>query len=181
MITFSNVSKSFGSLSVLENFSLALEDGQQLCLIGPSGRGKSTVLNLAAGLLSPDSGFIQRKSDAVSYVFQEDRLLPWLTALQNVSLFSQKEAAQHWLARLGLGEFLRAYPEELSGGMARRVAIARCLAAPADLYLFDEPFKGLDEATLFKTYAVIKEATAGKTALFVSHNPAELSLPTVSL
>ena len=87
MITFSHVSKSFGSLSVLENFSLALEDGQQLCLIGSSGRGKSTVLNLAAGLLLPDSGIVARKSDAVSYVFQEDRLLPWLTAQQNVSIF----------------------------------------------------------------------------------------------
>ena len=181
MIAFSHVSKSFGPLPVLRDFSLSLKQGEQLCLTGPSGQGKSTLLNLAAGLLLPDSGSIARQSDRISYVFQEDRLLPWQTALQNVALVCEKQAAQRWLEELGLGAFLQNYPSELSGGMARRVAIARALAAPADLYLFDEPFKGLDEKTLQMVLHVIKGAIAGKTALFVSHNPQELSLPTFAL
>ena len=142
MIAFRHVSKSFGSLSVLRDFNLELKKGEHLCVVGPSGQGKSTVLNLAAGLLLPDSGSIARQSDRISYVFQEDRLLPWQTALQNVALVSNRETAQRYLAELGLGGFLGAFPSELSGGMARRVSIARALAFPADLYLFDEPFKG---------------------------------------
>lgn len=181
MICFSHVDKSFGSLPVLRDFSLSLGQGEQLCLIGPSGQGKSTVLNLAAGLLLPDRGSVSRATDRISYVFQEDRLLPWLSARQNVALVSGSEEAARWLCALGLGDFLDALPSSLSGGMARRVAIARALAYPADLYLFDEPFKGLDEQTLHAVLGVVKKAIFGKTALFVSHNPEELGLPTLLL
>ena len=93
MICFSHVDKSFGSLPVLRDFSLSLGQGEQLCLIGPSGQGKSTVLNLAAGLLLPDRGSVSRATDRISYVFQEDRLLPWLSARQNVALVSGSEEA----------------------------------------------------------------------------------------
>lgn len=181
MIAFENVCKRFGAHTVLENFSFSLGAGEQLCLVGPSGQGKSTVLGLAAGLLNPDSGQILRKTEHICYLFQEDRLLPWLSALQNVSLVCPEQEARRWLSRLGLGDFLDARPAQLSGGMARRVAIARALAFPAELYLFDEPFRGLDEQTLQKTLETIREATSGKAALFVSHRPQELGIPTLSL
>ena len=178
MILFENVYKRFGGRAVLENLSFSLGAGEQLCLVGPSGRGKSTVLNLAAGLLEPDSGKIARQT---SRIFQEDRLLPWLGALQNVALVCPEQEARRWLCKLGLGDFLDVRPAQLSGGMARRVAIARALAFPADLYLFDEPFRGLDDQTLQITLAAIREATAGKAALFASHRPQELGIPVLSL
>lgn len=181
MIVFENVCKRFEEHTVLQDFSLSLGAEEQLCLVGPSGRGKSTVLNLAAGLIAPDSGQILRKTDAICYLFQEDRLLPWLSALQNVALVCPEQEAQRWLCRLGLGDFLHSKPAQLSGGMARRVAIARALAFPAELYLFDEPFRGLDEQTLRQTLEVIREAISGKAALFASHRPGELGIPTLSL
>ena len=181
MIAFENVCKRFGEHTVLENFSFSLGAGEQLCLVGPSGRGESTVLNLAAGLMEPDAGRILCQADRICYLFQEDRLLPWLSALQNVALVCPEQQARSWLDRLGLGDFLDAKPAQLSGGMARRVAIARALAFPAELYLFDEPFRGLDEQTLAQTLEVIREALAGKAALFVSHRPQELGIPTLRL
>lgn len=181
MIAFENVCKRFGGRAVLENLSFSLGAGEQLCLVGSSGRGKSTVLNLAAGLLEPDSGKIARQTGRICYLFQEDRLLPWLGALQNVALVCPEQEARRWLCKLGLGDFLDAKPAQLSGGMARRVAIARALAFPAELYLFDEPFRGLDDQTLQITLAAIREATAGKAALFASHRPQELGIPVLSL
>ena len=116
MIAFENVCKRFGGRAVLENLSFSLGAGEQLCLVGASGRGKSTVLNLAAGLLNPDSGQILRKTERICYLFQEDRLLPWLGALQNVALVCPEQEARRWLCKLGLGDFLDARPAQLSGG-----------------------------------------------------------------
>jgi len=101
---------------------------------------------LLAGLLMPLEGTITGLSDKrISMVFQEDRLLPWCTALANVAAVSDLEAAKHWLAQMELEAEMMKYPAELSGGMQRRVAIARACAFGGDILLLDEPFKGLDE------------------------------------
>ena len=130
-----------------EDISLALPEKGFCAITGRSGRGKTTLLYLIAGLYEPDRGSIQRNGETISMVFQEDRLLPWETAAQNAAIASTREIAAKLLTELGLGAELDKYPRELSGGMKRRVSIARALAAKADVYIMDEPFKGLDPET----------------------------------
>ena len=141
-------------VSVLEDFTLSLPESGVVCLFGPSGCGKSTLLRLLVGLEQPQSGRIRGLPPRTAAVFQENRLLPWLTALENVALPLEREyprpqalsLAREELANVGLADAADQRPGALSGGMQRRVAIARALAYPADLLLLDEPFSGLDEA-----------------------------------
>ncbi len=174
MITFTNVSKSFDSLKVLHDFSLHIATGQIVGVVGPSGSGKTTILKLITGILQPDSGTITVAPGAVGYVFQEPRLLPWRTALDNVaaplraqgqSRAAAREAAAHWLERVELGGFERYHPAELSGGMAQRVAIARIL-------LMDEPFSNVDvelkESLLETLGSIIRERKP--TVVYVTHD-----------
>lgn len=136
---------------VLRQFSLELPARGVVCLVGPSGCGKTTVLRLLAGLEMPLAGTVRgRRGLRVSMVFQEDRLLPWETVLENAITDRQPQhraEALSWLQALGLGDHLDARVTDLSGGMRRRVALARALAAPHDVLLLDEPFTGLDEPT----------------------------------
>ena len=150
-------------LPVLDNINLHLTRGTFTCLIGPSGCGKSTLLRLAAGLIKPTTGTLifdgqpltspQRR---ISFVFQRDTLLPWRTVYDNIALplqlaaipiAEQQARITHWLTITGLNGFERAYPAELSGGMAQRVALARGLVMQPDLLLLDEPFGALDALT----------------------------------
>ncbi len=148
-----NVSKSYGNLHVLKDLTLQFPVGKISCLMGPSGIGKTTILNIIAGCIRPDTGeIINEFKDRLSYLFQESLLLPWLTVLENICYLmgedkskSQKELdAMELLSLMALSGCQGYYPEELSGGMARRVALARALACPAPLLLMDEPFTGLD-------------------------------------
>ena len=150
MLEFRSVSLSFGDQQVLRGVSFTLQPGGRLALMGPSGCGKTTLLRLAAGLLEPDSGKVLRPDAGVAMVFQEPRLLPWLTAEENVNLvLSDRSAtlpqARAWLGKLGLADAAGKYPAELSGGMQRRVALARALALGRELLILDEPFSALDE------------------------------------
>ena len=150
MLEFRSVSLSFGDQQVLRGVSFTLQPGGRLALVGPSGCGKTTLLRLAAGLLEPDSGKVLRPDAGVAMVFQEPRLLPWLTAEENVNLvLSDRSAtlpqARAWLGKLGLADAAGKYPAELSGGMQRRVALARALALGRELLILDEPFSALDE------------------------------------
>ena len=150
MLEFRSVSLSFGDQQVLRGVSFTLQPGGRLALMGPSGCGKTTLLRLAAGLLEPDSGEVLRPDVGAAVVFQEPRLLPWLTAEENVDLvLSDRSAtlpqARAWLEKLGLADAAGKYPAELSGGMQRRVALARALALGRELLLLDEPFSALDE------------------------------------
>ena len=141
-----NASKQYGEHVVLSQFSAELPLAGVTVLRGPSGAGKTTLFRLLLGLEQPDAGEItgmHGKKPAV--VFQEDRLLPWATALENVSLVSDTARAEAALSRLGLCDNLCQLPRELSGGMRRRVALARALAYGGDLLFLDEPFTGLDE------------------------------------
>ena len=147
MISLKNVTLSYGEKKVLDGFSLDLPSDGITCLSGPSGCGKTTLLRVIAGLLPVSGGGVLRGFERPALMFQEDRLLPWLTARENVEAVLQKSEyarASALLADAGLSGELDTYPAELSGGMKRRVALVRALAFGGDFLLLDEPFKGLD-------------------------------------
>ena len=184
MITFENVSFGYKrGINVLSGFSLEVPDSGRVCLFGKSGCGKSTVLRLAMGLAKPGSGRITGTEGlAVSAVFQEDRLIPWKTVLENVALFADgteraaaapADRAAYYLRALGLGDVLHSLPGELSGGMKRRVALARALAHNFDMLVLDEPFTGLDEAAKRNAIELVSRETAGKMLLLATHDLAE--------
>ena len=184
MIVFENVSFGYKrGINVLSGFSLEVPDSGRVCLFGKSGCGKSTVLRLAMGLAKPGSGRITGTEGlAVSAVFQEDRLIPWKTVLENVALFADgteraaaapADRAAYYLRALGLGDVLHSLPGELSGGMKRRVALARALAHNFDMLVLDEPFTGLDEAAKRNAIELVSRETAGKMLLLATHDLAE--------
>lgn len=153
IIRLGGVTCRFGALSVLEEFSLTFARGRIHCLFGPSGSGKTTLLQVLAGLLKPGAGKVEgMEGVSCSYVFQEDRLLPWLTVRENVRFVLEgrmtsaeaEEKTARVLEQVGLLPFRDAYPEALSGGMKQRVSFARAMAYGGGLLLLDEPFKGLD-------------------------------------
>ncbi|MBQ9761374.1 MAG: ABC transporter ATP-binding protein [Clostridia bacterium] len=180
MLKFDHVSFSYGDKKILSDFSLHLQKGEILAIMGPSGFGKSTILNLAAGLLKPDNGEIHCQTDHISYVFQEPRLFPWLNVEKNVSAVLNSKTDDLGKATLAL-EFVNMkesaalFPDELSGGMKSRVSLARAIAYDGDLYLLDEPFAALDEelreALSSKLRTHIKER--GASCIFITHHLAD--------
>ena len=179
MLEMKGVTLSFGGVTVLENQSLTLKENAHIALTGPSGCGKTSFLNLVAGLIKPTAGRIFTNTERIGYVFQEPRLLPWLTAAENVSAVlsdkkSAPQTARQWLSLVGLSEAAAGkYPAELSGGMAQRVSLARALAYDGDILLLDEPFKGLDESRRNEMIALVREHAAGKTLLLATHDREE--------
>lgn len=145
------VTKAFGKLIVMQDFSLELRPGEPVAVLGPSGCGKTTVLRLLAGLEQPDAGRVvgaQGRRQAV--VFQEDRLLEALTAKDNLLAVLPKDSgalADLCLEHCGLKAAAELYPQQMSGGMKRRLAVARAVAFNGDILLLDEPYKGLDDTT----------------------------------
>lgn len=163
-----NVTKAFDKKQILNGFSYNFPKSGVIFVEGASGVGKTTLFNIIAGLLKPDSGEVEL--EPVSYLFQEDRLLESVSVLENVTCVNKNQKlCEIILASLGLAEELHSSPLSLSGGMKRRVAIARTLAYNAKVVLLDEPFKGLDTDTLKKTIYTIKEYTANKLLLIISH------------
>ncbi len=177
MISIRNISVQFDDKYILKGFSLDIDSSEQLCLFAPSGRGKTTLLRVLCGLQPVDSGTVHGlEGKRIAVLFQEDRLLPQLSAEDNLKLVLPPERhsdAAVWLERLGLADSAHKTPLQLSGGMRRRLAIARTLAYGGDLYLLDEPFQGLDEATLQHCLQVVKEATKGKQLLLITHRREE--------
>ncbi len=161
------VSKNYGDpadpLHALHDLSFEVQRGEFVCMVGPSGGGKSTLLRIIAGLLKPSSGRIElegrpvlRPSPRVGIVFQNINLMPWRTVIDNVALPLELEGkskhARHKIAgdlitMVGLGGFEFHYPRQLSGGMQQRAAIARTLAQDPEILLLDEPFGALDAIT----------------------------------
>lgn len=167
---FVNVTFSYGKTPILQNVTWQLPNHGVVCLWGASGCGKTTALRLLAGLEKPKSGIVTGVG-RVSMVFQEDRLLPWHTALENVTLAGVGEGrAREILVLLGLSEEeMTDYPDHLSGGQQRRVALARALAAESDILLLDEPFNGLDEGTWQDVVPLIRKAAESRPVVLVTH------------
>ena len=191
-----SLSKSFGKegtrFVALRDISLNVEEGQFVTLVGPSGCGKSTLLQIVAGLVEPTTGDVliggQRVSGprpaAIGMVFQEPLLLPWKTALQNiefplslrrVAAEVRQQRALELLDLVGLKDFAKHYPHELSGGMRQRIAIARGLVQDPQVLLMDEPFAALDEQTRTRMggeLLLIWERSQ-KTIFFITHSLTE--------
>ncbi len=176
MLKLSHISHGYDGTMVLQDVSLHLEPGQRIALMGPSGAGKTTLLRIALGQLKPESGTVENTFRKTTVVFQEPRLLPWRTALENVNLVLKDdrttlEAARTALESLGLGAAADKYPRELSGGMQQRVSIARALAAEGDLLVLDEPFKAMDEQLRFAVIDLVAQTDAA--ILLVTHEELE--------
>ena len=177
MITIDRLTLSYGSQQVLKDCSLRVETGSRLALMGPSGCGKTSLINVIAGLLTPDSGKVS-VNGKVSYVFQEPALFPWLTAVDNINvvLSDRPETlprAEQLLDAVGLSDCRDKYPHQLSGGQKQRIAICRALAYGGDILLLDEQLKGLDADTRDQVSALLRQEWTGKTLLLVTHDPSE--------
>ncbi len=185
MIALENISVRFGDRLVLDRLSLTVNKGEVVGLLGPSGCGKSTLLNVITGLVTPTSGRVQVGSTRIGFVFQDPRLLPWRSALDNVRFAldaagaeaDSRARAMAALAAVGLAGHEDRFPAQLSGGMRQRVSIARAMAVAPDILLLDEPFSALDAALKASILADLKRMLAARpemTVLYVTHVPAEI-------
>jgi ABC-type nitrate/sulfonate/bicarbonate transport system, ATPase component len=173
---------------VLKDISLKIEENEFVCIVGSSGCGKTTMLNLMAGFERPNAGTLRYRGEEITetspdraVVFQEFSLLPWMNVLKNVEFSvdrdkykpdERKKIAQEYLELVGLSEFADHRPVDLSGGMKQRVAIARTLAMRPDVLLMDEPFSALDEQTRKKLDQEILDIWEKdkRTVVFITHN-----------
>ena len=154
-------------INVLKNIDIKINSNEFVCIVGPSGCGKTTLMNIIGGLISADKQNIKlngkTKKDIeenISYVFQSSRLLPWLTVRENIELVSQKKTniendINDLLNNFGLSEFIDFYPKAISGGMRRKVSLARALINKPSILLMDEPFVSLDQPTSENLYDVL--------------------------
>lgn len=174
MILLRNINKAFGEKKVISDLSLKLEYGKRYCIMGASGSGKTTLLNIILGLQRADSGTLSGVPKHVSAVFQEDRLCEPYSALANVLAVTGKAVPEAeiiaMLGALGLEGSEREPVNKLSGGMRRRVALARAILAKSELIILDEPFKGLDDQTREAVISVLLAHTAGKTLIVATHD-----------
>ncbi|MCT4544683.1 MAG: ABC transporter ATP-binding protein [Vallitalea sp.] len=179
MIQINNLYKSYDNLKIFEDFNLKIDNGQIICLLGPSGCGKTTLLNILSGIENYDKGNITGISDSFSYIFQETRLLPWLTIEDNIKFVLKSnnnleitDIVNRYLDVVQLSEYKNYYPSQLSGGMKQRVSIARAFAYESDILLMDEPFKGLDyelKKKLINAFLSLWKYD-NRTVLFVTHD-----------
>lgn len=173
--------RDFGQ-PVLGEIFATIKRGDRICLLGPSGIGKTTLLNAIAGLdkMVPGDAVIGRDKLRVGYLFQEHRLLPWRTLNANLRLVGASEGeAENLLSQVGLSGYGHYLPDQLSLGMARRAALARCLAVKPDLLLLDEPFASLDPVMaggLKKLIADILDANPGMAMICVTHDGADAEI-----
>lgn len=178
MLKIDKLSFSYGKEKILNDFSLELDGNGIYVIMGPSGCGKSTLFSLISGLLKPQSGEIKHDFERISYAFQEPRLIPHMTAAENVNfvLGGKKSTlgnAIRALESVGLGDDAEKYPSELSGGMQKRASLARAFAYEGDFLLLDEPFTGLDAETKDSIISLIKEIGKEKLVLMITHDSEE--------
>lgn len=196
MIDLENISKTFGSRRAVDNVSLTVPDHSQVALLGPSGSGKTTLLRLIAGFEIPDSGTIAMDGRLVSsrdcmvppsersigFVFQSGALWPHMTVTENIRFglsdippAEQHQRTQSLMERMGILPLADRYPEQISGGEARRVALARALAPRPATLLFDEPLTNLDRTLREDLLMLILESVhdAGSRMLYVTHDEYE--------
>ena len=184
MLRVRDITLSYGKEPVLEGASLAVEAGQFVSLVGPSGSGKSSLLRVVMGLQAPSAGSVELGLDRpeIGILFQDDALLPWRTARDNVALglrlrggakAKAQDEAEHWLERLALHGLGDRYPNRLSGGQRKRVALAQVLALKPRLLLMDEPFASLD--------AIVRTRVIGDLLRFVERERISVLLVTHDL
>lgn len=168
-VTLKNIKKTYGDKIVFDGFSREIDLDRPTVIMGESGAGKTTLVRMIAGLERPDFGEISGVPEAVSFMFQEDRLLPWLTARENVAYVSDALTADRYLDSVFLGDEKDTPVLRLSGGMKRRVALARALAYNSGLVILDEPFKGLDADLKRKIISLILKESEKRCFLAVTH------------
>ncbi len=177
VILCKDLTLSFGDRAVLDRFSLTVPDRGVTALTGPSGCGKTTLLRVLAGLEKPQGGSVEGAAPReTAILFQDDRLLPWRTVEQHLTDVLPRERWKEVPGLLALVELdgeERARPSALSGGMGRRLALARCLALDAKLRLLDEPFAGVDLSRALRILERMRSLPAP--VLLVSHEPAVLA------
>lgn len=185
-MSFGPATAAANSIRVLDDISLAVSEGEFVCILGPSGCGKSTLLNIVGGFLQPTEGEVTIDGERVTrpdprriFVFQERGVFPWLTVEENIGfgLFRQSEAEKrariaHYVQMVGLQGFEQSYPRELSGGMKQRLEVARALAVDPDVLYLDEPFGALDSITRLQMRRELLRIWQAekKTILFVTHD-----------
>lgn len=169
-ISIRNLCKTYGNLTVYDNFNLEIEEGKVTCILGESGSGKTTLLNCIARLTDFSGEIPELKC---SYVFQSPRLVPNLTVYKNLSLvLNNSEKINAILQKVRLSEKANEYPRNLSGGQAQRAGLARAFLAVSDIILLDEPFASLDlklKTEMERLFFEIRKAD-NRTALFVTHD-----------
>ena len=171
-IIIKNLCKSFGEKQVLKDVNAVIKEKRTTCLMGQSGVGKTTLLNIMMGLEKADSGVIENLPKLKSAVFQENRLCESFSVITNIKMangsLSDDTIMEH-LKAVGLENEAKSKVYTLSGGMKRRVALVRAILALKDVLFLDEPFKGLDEETLATVQNYLYQNTKGLTVVMVTH------------
>jgi NitT/TauT family transport system ATP-binding protein len=181
-------SSANGQMIALDRIDLSVRENEFLCVMGPSGCGKTTLLNLIAGIVAPTTGRIEVDGAKVvgpgpdrAVVFQADAVFPWMSVEQNIGYSLRmrgrdkteiEKAVSHYASLVGLGEFRKAWPRQLSGGMKKRVDLARAYAADPEVLLMDEPFGALDIMTKERLQEELHKLwiTAPRTVVFITHD-----------
>lgn len=175
LVRLRGVGLELGGLKVIGGLDFEVAPREIVALVGPSGCGKTSLLNLIADLKRPSSGSIERRCGPPAYVFQEDRLFPWLSVYENVRAANERASPREirqLISRVGLSGFERYTPDRLSGGMRQRCAVARAYAFDGELILMDEPFSALDQRLREDLARMLRElyAERGKAIVFVTHS-----------
>ncbi|HCT64661.1 MAG TPA: ABC transporter [Lachnospiraceae bacterium] len=169
-----SVTKAFDK-EILNNFTINFKEGKTTVLLGASGCGKTTIINLLLGLIKADKGEVVADTmQKISVVFQEDRLMENITVIENLLAVNINEKqCREIMNSLGIGETANKYPTQLSGGMRRRVALGRAIAYQGDIFIMDEPFKGIDVSRKQKVIDEIKKVVKGKICVIITHEISE--------
>jgi len=175
LVKAEEITKRFNGVEVIGKFSVEVIKGEFLSILGESGCGKTTLLKLLSGILDPDDGTITRNFSKQGFVFQDDRLIPWRNAFYNVKIVSDEKHAETLLKRVGVLEHAKKHSSQLSGGMIKRVCLARALALDPEILFLDEPFSSLDIVTRMKLLKMLKNLWTERscTAVMVTHDPFE--------
>lgn len=178
-IKIRNINKKYKDKVIFKNFDIDFYKDEVNCIVGKSGCGKSTLLNIISGIIDNDDDF-KNIEDSISYIFQEDRLIEWMTVKENIMLvvnkfYDKKEAEKlcdKYLELVGIKEYKNYYPQMLSGGIRQRVNIARAFIYPSKIIIMDEPFKSIDvinkEIIMNNFKEILKKEK--RTVLFVTHD-----------